>query len=145
MKRLVWFALLLAACANPAPAMRRASSAPPEPTPAPLPAIAGDWVVSEGDHPKVVWTIQQDGQLITGSIKPVEESGLPIAAQPIHGQFVAYGAGWQGRMESPDGTLTVEDGLLRFCPTVGSAIGCRTGVPKGATPGPSGKPPLIHG
>lgn len=143
MKCLTVIALLLAACTAPAPAARRATPAA-EPTP-PMPGIAGDWIVTQGDAPKVVWSIQQDGATLTGTIAPVEASGLPIAPQPIHGAFQAYGTGWRAQMEAPDGVLTVEDGVLRFCPTVGSAVGCRIGVPKGASPGPSDRPILIPG
>jgi hypothetical protein len=142
MKRLAWLVLLVAACTTTPPPVRKAA---PEETAGPLPNIAGEWIVTQGDAPKVIWTIEQSGQLITGTIKPVDDAGLPIAAQPIHGQFVQYGTTWQGRMEAPDGILTYESGALRFCPTVGSAIGCRIGQPKGATPGPSGRPPLLPG
>ncbi|MDB5100686.1 MAG: hypothetical protein JWM80_5107 [Cyanobacteria bacterium RYN_339] len=145
MKRFALLALLVAACSTTAPAARRTAPPVQEETPGPLPNIAGEWVVTQGDAPKVVWTIEQNGQLITGTIKLQEDSGLPIAPQPVHGQWTAYGTTWKGRMEAPDGILTYQDGALLFCPTVGSAIGCRVGTLKGASPGPSGRPPLIPG
>jgi hypothetical protein len=134
--------LLLPACVPGGARAPSPAELPPTTYPTNVPDMTGEWVVkpNSGAYPEI-WTIQQSGNTLVGTIT-FDPSAIPAGfANPPHdlfGSLQENGFGWIAQMQTPDGNLTLSDPYqFTFCPKPTGAQPCRIGLKRLRPPSPS--------
>jgi hypothetical protein len=118
---------------------------PVEPVALDVPDLTGNWVVENTEGTlRQLWTLQMVGNVVTGEFV-TDPAKLPAGAseqpRPVQGRVIGSGNVWGVRLETPGGTITIQDrSKFSYCPEVGNPNACRAGKRYEGTAPPAPSP-----